>query len=480
MDRPEKNQLEAPCKMMIIKDTMHLFMQRASIDRPVFFGLLTRVFNLITGPITGILMISVFTAKLQGYYYTFQSLVALQTFAELGLSIVILQFAAHEWSSLSLDNDGNIIGDNVALSRLASLTRFVLKWYGIAAIFVLIGLGVGGYLFFSRSPDPSIDWEMPWFSLCFITSIAVLLLPITSILEGCNQVSNLYTYSFYQALFVKITLWLTILLHTNLWVLTFSNIASIICIITLILRKYKVFSKTLIFSFKVKEKLHWSNDIWPMQWKIGLSCLCGYFVHYFFIPILFKYHGAVVAGQMGMTWSVVGLIPSIPTAWIAPKIPQFGMLIARREYEELDRLFWRLMKITIVVSGFISFSGWLIVYILNVLQHPFAARLLPPLPMGIFAFAQIFQAISVPMAGYLRAHKQEPLLLISVLAAILITCSNVFLGRYFSAMGMAVGYMISLLIVIPLVAWQWYRLKGIWHGDGKTIVGLDGKVSRYY
>jgi len=448
---------------MNIKEIIRPYMRKASIDRPVFFGILNRTLTLIVAPITGILIASIFTAKTQGYYYTFQSLLALQTLAELGLCIVIVQFAAHEWSNLSLNDSGNIIGDNIALSRLASLTRFTIKWYGIAAVLVLFGLGIGGYYFFSKSPDSSINWEIPWFSLCFLTSITVLTLPIFSILEGCNQVSNLYAFIFYQTIFVKITLWASILLHTNLWALTFTNLVSLICFIIFIFKKYKGFFQTLFFSFQVKEKILWFNEIWPMQWKMGLSCLCGYFLHYFFIPVLFKYHGAVVAGQMGLTWSAVGLIPSISNAWIAPKIPQYGMLITQKRYDELDKLFWRLMKITVFVSGFIALSGWLIVYILNVLQLPFATRLLAPLPMGIFAFSQILQAISLPASGYLRAHKQEPLLFLSVSAGVLIAVSNLTLGKWYSAMGMAVGYLLVYSIIIPLVFLVWSRYRNKWH-----------------
>jgi len=448
---------------LTLKNMLRPFMHKASIDRPVFFGILTKVFNLFAALITGILIAGIFTAKIQGYYYTFQSLLALQTLTELGLCIVIVQFAAHEWSNLSLNDSGDIIGDSVALSKLASLTRFAIKWYGIAAALVFVSLGIGGYYFFSKSPDPSISWELPWFVLCLLTSITILTLPISSVLEGCNQVSNLYTFTFFQMLLVKITLWSAILLHTNLWVLSFTNLASLICFGFFIFKRYRNFFQTLIFRFPVKEKLSWFYEIWPMQWKMGLSCICGYFLHYFFIPVLFRYHGAVVAGQMGLTWSAVGLIPSIANAWIAPKIPQYGMLIAQKRYDKLDALFWRIFKITIFVSTFIALCCWLIVYMLNVLHHPFAARFLSPLPVGIFALSQIIQAISLPASGYLRAHKQEPLLFLSVSAGVLIAVSNLTLGKWYSAMGMAIGYLAVSLIIIPSIFLVWVRYRNRWH-----------------
>jgi len=53
---------------------------------------------------------------------------------------------------------------------------------------------------------------------------------------------------------------------------------------------------------------------------------------------------------MGMTWGIVSLVGSLADAWLAPRVPALGMLIARREYAELDRQFWRTTRITIAVA----------------------------------------------------------------------------------------------------------------------------------
>src|SRR5688572_3707561 len=87
----------------------HRLAQSAQIDRAVFYVLAGRVWSFASGPITLVLIASQLTPQVQGYYYTFASLVALQGFAELGLGIVIVQFASHEWAFLSLDR-GRVVG----------------------------------------------------------------------------------------------------------------------------------------------------------------------------------------------------------------------------------------------------------------------------------------------------------------------------------------------------------------------------------
>jgi len=220
-----------------------------------------------------------------------------------------------------------------------------------------------------------------------------------------------------------------------------------------------LFGSSTIFG----SQIGWRSEILSMQWRIATSWLSGYFVFSTFTPILFYYHGPVIAGQMGMTWSLVMAFSTLAGVWVRPKAPRFGMLIAQKKYNELDRLFWRLAKIVSVVS----ISGALIilsfVYFINNLNLQFANRLLPIIPTGLFLLATVIMTISLPMSTYLRAHKREPLMILSVISGVLIAVSNIILGKLYSANGMAVGYLIINCLIIPFVVLVWYRCRISWH-----------------
>ncbi|MDD5687486.1 MAG: hypothetical protein PHE88_06615 [Elusimicrobia bacterium] len=442
------------------------FLRKVEVDKAVLYGILARIFGIVAAPVTALFIVAFFTSELQGYYYTFRSLLALQTFIELGLGIVIIQFASHEWSKLSLDGTGQITGDETALSRLSSLAIFSLKWYSMGGLVLTVGLGISGYIFFLHSPSAGIDWVMPWFSLCLLTGVTLCLVPVWSLLEGCNQVSNVYIYRFWQGIWMNLVFWLAIFLHAKLWVVSISTIAGLICTGIFFWRDYRSFLKTVFISHAISKRISWFSEIWPMQWRLALGCVCGYFIFYFFIPVLFKYHGSVIAGQMGMTWSVVGFLPAFSSIWVYPKVPRFGILIAQKEYKELDRLFWRITKIVIIISCIGAIFIWLIVYILYKLKHPLAYRMIPPLPTGLFLLAQIMLAVSIPFSSYLRAHKTEPLLYVGIANAALVIFSNLVLGKLFSVMGMAIGYLLANLAVIPFIFIIWYQCRKKWHTDG--------------
>jgi len=62
----------------------------------------------------------------------------------------------------------------------------------------------------------------------------------------------------------------------------------------------KMESETPAFSSK-----RWMSEVWPFQWKIGLSMLSGFLIFRAFSPLILIEKGPVLAGQFGLTFSVM-------------------------------------------------------------------------------------------------------------------------------------------------------------------------------
>jgi len=439
-------------------------LRKIEVDRAVFFGILTKVWSIIAGPLTALLIILKFNPELQGYYYTFSSLLALQVFVELGLGTVIIQFASHEWSKLRFDDQGGITGDKHALSRLVSLANITSKWYLVGGLIIAFGLGLGGYIFL-RAQASNISWQLPWFALCFFTGVSVCLIPAWSLLEGCNQVSVVYTYRFIQGIVTNLTIWIVLFFGAKLWTPSISVLVTILFAFVFFRYKYWRFIKELFFSKPMNVHIEWLREIFPMQWRIALSWISGYFIFSLFTPVLFRYHGPIIAGQFGMTWSIIGGIGAIAGSWLLPRVPQFGMLIARNEYQKLDQLFLRTTKIFILVALTLFLFVWLAIYILYQTGNHFSQRILSPLPAGLFIIAQIISVLTFPLSFYLRAHKKEPLLWISLFFGLMVGSSIFIFGRFYGVVGMAMSYLVANLFVTPIVVIIWYRCRKEWHRE---------------
>lgn len=433
----------------------------AGVDRPVFYVALGRGWSLFSGPVTILLVTHFFSAKVQGYYYTFGSVVALQVFLELGFSQCIVQFASHEFAHLRFQPGGALEGDARAKSRLISLGRLSLKWYGVMALLVIIGLGAGGYLFFSLKHDPTVSWVWPWWSLCAATGVVLTILPIGALLEGCNQLAFIYGLRTLVGALGGLILWLALWSGAGLYAGAITVLTSVAVTAAAFAWRWRGLLAEL-WRAPHGEAISWRREIWPFQWRIAISWLSGYFIFNFFTPVLFYFHGPVVAGQMGVTMQLINSLNALAYAWTGTKAPRFGMLISKREFTELDRLFF---KSTAQSVGVCAVGGLALLAGLIFVQAHFAmgARFLGVGPTSLLVLATVVNQIIYGHAVYLRAHKREPLMWLSLANGLAMGLLMVILGRSYGAWGVCLAYSVVQVAILALVRVVWKHCRRTWH-----------------
>jgi O-antigen/teichoic acid export membrane protein len=402
------------------------------------------------------------TPELQGYYYTFASLLALQSFVELGFTIVITNVASHEWSLLGLDNTGRIVGDPEALSRLVSLGRLIFKWYAVACLIFIVGVAGVGWLFFSKPTYSGIAWQYPWLALVFLSGLLLWTLPFNGLLEGCNQVVTINRLRLAQAMLESVALWVLLLTNKGLWAAV-APIAAKLCMnLYLLFIQYRQFFLPF-FKPPIGSRICWKTEIWPMQWRVATPGLVVYFAYSLFNPVMFHYYGADVAGQMGMTLQMVNGLQLVAMAWVTTKVPRYGMLVAQKEYGALDRL-WRQSSLTSLVFIILAAAlVWPLIYVLNLLPMFLSQRLLGPLPTGFFLLAAILMQACQCFVVYLRAHKQEPIFLASIVMSLISGMLVWLLGSNFGPPGAAVGYLAQMVIGFIWILVIWVHCRAEWH-----------------
>lgn len=437
-------------------------LRRAQVTRATVYGIMGSGWGVVSGPVTAILIVVFFTPEVQGYYYTFTSVLALNIFFELGFSNIVKYFAGHEWAKLSLGQQGRIVGDADAYSRLVSLGRVTFRWYFMGGIIVALGIGTAGYIFFSRSPDVGVTWVAPWFALSVLSGVNMALIPVWSLLEGCNQVSQVYFFRTVGAVLVTLATWAAMCLGAGLWTASISTTILLAWSAVFLLRRYRRFFQSFS-SRPTGPCVNWWGEIWQVQWRTAVAYLAGYFTAYIFTPILFHFHGPVVAGQFGMSWALAGAVGGVATMWSTPRGPQFAVMIARKDYKTIDHILYRIMAVTLGILLAGGLAAWLLVYGLNMINHPFAARLLPPLPMALLLLGFVVALALHPTSVYLRAHKREPYMVISIVGGVITGLSSLILGRKFGAVGVTTAYLVSNLILFPWDLAIFLRCRRKWH-----------------
>jgi hypothetical protein len=437
------------------------------IDKAIAFTIFARGWSSLAGLMTVALIARFLSPAEQGYYYTFGSLIALQIVFELGFSFVILQMASHERAHLAIASDGQISGDPAAHARLASVLQRTVRWYSSAAGVLAVFLLFAGAHFFSahQSAGQAIHWRLAWYADAIAATLTFQLDPILSFMEGCGFVAKVARLRLAQAITGSLMAWLALAMHHGLFApaMTIAGYA-LVAFIWLFSRRRLLLH--LLRYNAGQHRIHWMKEVWPFQWRIAISWLCGYFIYQLYNPVLFAFKGAVEAGQMGMSLSLSTALTAVAVSWINTKAAPFGAMIARREYTQLDHAFFRALKQSFLVCMAGAVSVLCIVGYLNWIRNPFAHRVLSPMALAVLLLNTAMNVVISGMAMYLRAHKQEKYLLNSIVGATFIAGLTYFLGKSYGALGMVSGSLtFGLVVGFPWAVFTFMKYRRLWHAQ---------------
>lgn len=460
----------------VIRNLTVKLLRVLGVDRAIAYTLIGRGWLAIAGPVSVLLIATRMSPAQQGFFYTFGSILGLQVFFELGLSSVILQFASHERGKLKWTTRGTLEGDSVAKARLGSLLRSALVWYGIIAVLVFTVLLPAGLLFFSRDESArNVVWHIPWVWIVAVSAFGLFTSSVFALLEGCGLVANIAALRVYQSIGGQVMLWIGLLLGWGLFATPLVNTFALVVGLFWLATTKRPFLCDLITLPRDGPRIDWAREVWPFQWKIGLSWLSGYFIFQLFNPVMFIFHGAAAAGQMGMSISIVAAVSAVAIAWVGTKSAPFGSLIARGEYEVLDRQFFRCLRQSTALIVMVGAAFWVSASYLHSIDHPLSHRLLASFPLLLLIASGIVNHIVTAEAIYLRAHKQEPFLWISMTSGFLMALSSYFLGKEFGATGVMLGYfVISSVVGLGVGTWTFISKRQLWHSTRTHSVALLG------
>jgi O-antigen/teichoic acid export membrane protein len=423
------------------------FFKKIGLDITVAYALMARGMQAI-GVLLSAFLISMFlTKEEQGYYYTFMSIIALQFLFELGLNSIITQYVAHELVHLHWSSKNVLEGSEIYLSRVASLLHFFIKLFSVLAVVLCVILQIMGFYFFSTYKySTTISWQSPWLIVSIATALMLWISPVLAFLEGLGRVKEVAKIRFFQQLVNLLVVTAVFIFKGKLFAIGIASLFSFFLILIYVWISQK---NILLFIYNKKKewKVNYFKEIFPYQYKIALSFISGYFVFQLFNPVLFVYEGPVVAGQMGMSLTVLTGILALAMSWINTKVPLFSSLIAKKNYKELDEIFNKTAKQSALVNGLMLAIAVVTIFVLKFLKLSFAERVLDFFPFLLLAIVTFVNQIAFCWATYLRCHKQEPLMLQSVVSAVLCSTSAFALGKYFGLMGVVLGYAVIMITI---------------------------------
>ena len=400
----------------------------------------------------------------QGYYYTFASLLALQVFFELGVNQVVMQVVGHEAAHLTQGPGGMLEGPPRHLGRLASVVRLLHRWYLAAGLLFALVVGVAGSVFFRHQGElAAAQWQAVWALLVAGTAVNLYLSPMLAVLEGCGRVGEVARLRLAQSIIGYLLMWLGLALGMGLWAMPAVPLAA--AAYTIYWLRTQPHPLAGLAAHRPADASHavdWRTEVLPFQWRIALSWISGYFIFQLFTPLAFARQGAEAAGRLGIALSIFTALLTLGMSWVNARLPAFAGHIARGERGELDALFSAVLKRSLAFTAAACALVLAAVAALHALGVSGVERIAPLPVLACLAAVTVANTFVSAAATYMRAHKEEPMLPVSIVTGVLVLAAAWFGSRQGVLPMMALYAAVTLLVALPWTA----RLFGRYRGRG--------------
>jgi len=337
-----------------------------------------------------------------GFFFSFLSLGAIVQLADFGLSYAALQKA------------GEFRGTGRTLD-LAGLASLVSRWNLLATTFGVTLAGILGFVSFSSVRTPaaeSLSLAGPWLGYLAGTVLAQVRVPAISLREGSGRIAEMWSLRLCQEWIAALVCLVALDRGAGLW-----SLALLAATRGLVATAWLSSAAPLVVGtqrppFPVRR---WFSEMWPFQWRIGLSVLSGFFIFRAISPVLLVEKGPISAGQFGLAVALMNLLLAVTSAWPMSHAARYSSLLAAKQSEQLRREFPRLLWLSTALAILLAGTAAGAIWWARSHQITFALRL-PEYPVVVMLLAAaVAHHVVSCLAMYLRAEGREPMLLPSVL-----------------------------------------------------------------
>jgi len=428
---------------------------RAEFDRTVGWALGIRLWSVLSGPVTALLIASRFTETEQDFFYTISGLLGLDALCRLGLFEVLVALTSHASAEA---NRSTAEGRN-ARRRLAGLVRFAGKWSLLSGAAFAVGVGSFGAWSLSGTEGatpPSSGWSGPWWVAALCTAGSVAVTPALAALSGCGRIHAVTRTQTLAAIAGTVATWTVMLSSGSLWALAAACAGRLTIEITLLAR-----SRGFLSGLAEGESgaFRWLRDVWPMQWRAAVQSSAAAAAAAGLTLVLFQHRdalGAGEAGRLGMSWSAALALQLGGSAWLGTRAPRLGAFAAAGDRADFDRLFARVFVVSWIVVAAGAAVGTAIVWGLNLWGVSLAERVLPPTAFAALVGGTVGLHLPLSFAAAARAWRAEAFVLQAVGLWGAVALATWTLGPRYGAEGVAWGYCGAVWLVgVPLFLHRW-------------------------
>lgn len=385
----------------------------------------------------------------QGVFFVYMSLGALLLLSDFGLAYASLQTASH----LAVpDGEGKFARFRQKAHRLN------LRILSIAV--VLVG-AFGALILSSRlnAEHPEMHWAASWAAFIFAVFLTQLLNLELTLIEGGKSPPLAWSIRFFQELVSGVVFIAALIGGAGLWSLAAYWAARFAFTAIWLSTTRSGFAKP---SGPADATFDWRKEVWPFQWKIGLSVLCGFLIFQAFNPIVLVEQGPIVAGQFGMSLALMNMLLIVTTVWPLSQAPRYGGLIRRERFEELRHAFWPMCIASSLVATLAALAVFLALMWATEHKLRYVDRFSDTVTTGILLATAVAHHLTHCFSVILRAERRDPTLPFTVVGSVVLVVVIWICAHYGAPRDIALANLALTLPGVPIVIFLYWRRKAHW------------------
>jgi hypothetical protein len=303
-------------------------------------------------------------------------------------------------------------------------------------------------LFSGDDAAMSVLWAGPWAGFLLAIFANQLTIPRLALREGGGKVSQVWAVRLAQEWAAGLACLIALQAGAGLWSLAvFFSARALVSTLWLVAGD-PLQAEEGVPAFSLDR---WMSEVWPFQWKIGLSSLSGFLIFRAFTPIVFLEKGPAVAGQFGLAISMMNLLISVSSAWPASQAARYAALYAGGRFGELRREFPVMLWASTALAALAAVTLSAVLWQARRFGFAIALSLPDPYTTAVVLSTAVVHHFVLCFAVYLRAEGREPLLIASVGGSIF-TATAIWLTAHFATLrDVAVVNLACAMIGIPIV-----------------------------
>jgi len=400
------------------------------IDVDTLYVILYRVIQVGSVGLNSVLITFFVDEVEQGIYFIFLNLVAAQLLFELGLNQAVLQVASH-------------ISD-----RTSSAYRALQSWLDVTykrialKFYVIISLLGAAYLYLF-TPLKYLHVIYFWLLIALFVALGLSMTYRYALIESELKVSLSYKGKLLPLLYSTLSVWILLFFDFGLVSIAVGYAIQSLSAIWWLRKNYPITNQAAKLN---KENSLFISQVEGLKNKFALSYIGGYVGFNSVVPIVYALVSPADAGRVGLSLALFSAVTIVASSFVSAKNASMASLISARKFEELNMRFKKYLFLSMGVATFFVIAIFGLIGVLNGLGFDLISRLMDwPILLGI-AFASFANIFIYAMAIYVRSHKFEPFVIVSVVTAIMILVFVIF-GANHNANWSVLGYVVSVILI---------------------------------